>query len=741
MTSPFAYAADLLDPPAPRWPQPAQFAADLSRGRWHHAPHLDLLSQAIADTIATGGALIVSMPPRHGKSQLTSRNVPAWYLDRWPHRRVVLASYAATFAATWGRAVRNLVTEHQDALDVRLAADSQSKSDWATTAGGGMLTVGVGGPITGRGADLLLVDDPVKNAAEAYSPTIRESVWDWWTTTARTRLEPGGAMIVVMCMTGDTPVLRPDGTDTPLRDIRPGDRIATYEHGRLTTSTVRNWANQGPDDIFAVRMESGRVVRANARHPFLTVGEDGTEKWQRTDSLRPGTRILAATGSESPAPPTIATDPSRARGSARRTTTRPDGQAATGLPRSTPKPAALHASSTATGSLPRTTTGWPPSSKGSAPSAARSQPKGRPTGAGSSASTTITTPARSAGSSATTATSSSSGTSTRTGSAPPLTTWSVTPDTVVEVVPAGRENVFDLQVERTENFIANGLVSHNTRWHHDDLAGRLLAGMDDEHGDRWVEVNLPAIAGPDDPLGRDEGQALWPVRYDVADLAKIRHAVGPAAWQSLYQGAPTTDEGGIFPRSKWSWYDAPRWTVDQHGACWRLGQGPVWQSWDMAFKGNADSDFVVGQVWTADGADRYLLDQVRGRWTFTETCDQLVKLSGRWPEARLKLVEDKANGTAVIDSLNSQVGGMVPVEPQGSKLARAHAVSPLVHAGNVWLPDPHLAPWVNDLIDEAALFPAGPNDDQVDVLSQGLAYDPWVPDTVELNVRRTISAL
>lgn len=475
---PWSHAADLLDPPAPRWPQPAQFAAELSRGRWQHAPHLDLLSKAIADTIANSGALIVSMPPRHGKSQLTSRNVPAWYLDRWPDRRVVLASYAATFAATWGRAVRNLVTEHQDQLDVRLAADSQSKSDWATTAGGGMLTVGVGGPITGRGADLLLVDDPVKNAAEAYSPTIRDTVWDWWTTTARTRLEPGGAMIVVM-----------------------------------------------------------------------------------------------------------------------------------------------------------------------------------------------------------------------------------------------------------------------TRWHHDDLAGRLLAGMDDEHGDRWRELNLPAIAGVNDPLRRNEGQALWPVRYDVVDLDKIRHAVGPAAWQSLYQGTPTTDEGGIFPRSKWGWYDAPRWTVDQHGACWRLGLGPVWQSWDMAFKGNEDSDFVVGQVWTADGADRFLLDQVRGRWTFTETCDQVLKLSGRWPEATAKLVEDKANGTAVIDALNRTVGGMIPVEPQGSKLARAHAVSPLVHAGNVRLPDPHLAPWVNDLIEEAALFPAGANDDQVDATSQALAYDPWVPDAVVLDMRRQISPL
>lgn len=145
---------------------------------------------------ATG--LIVEMPPRHGKSELCSHYFPVWFLDLWPNKRVMFASYEADFAASWGRKVRNTIQEHQDKLRVRLADDSTKAARWDTTQGGGMVTAGVGGPITGRGADLLIIDDPVKNAEEANSPTYRQKVWEWWTSTARTRLEPGGVVVLVM---------------------------------------------------------------------------------------------------------------------------------------------------------------------------------------------------------------------------------------------------------------------------------------------------------------------------------------------------------------------------------------------------------------------------------------------------------------------------------------------------------------------------------------------------------------
>ena len=139
--------------------------------------------------------LIVSLPPRHGKSELCSHWLPVWYLTVWPAKRVILTSYEADFAANWGRRVRN--TLQSTGLGT-ISGDSQAADHWETEEGGGMVTAGTGGPITGRGADLLIVDDPVKNAEEASSPTYRDRTWEWWQTTARSRLEPGGSIVIIM---------------------------------------------------------------------------------------------------------------------------------------------------------------------------------------------------------------------------------------------------------------------------------------------------------------------------------------------------------------------------------------------------------------------------------------------------------------------------------------------------------------------------------------------------------------
>lgn len=179
---------------------PGLFAAHASGGRWRRAPHLQLLDRALFD-VAAGRLkrLIVTMPPRHGKSQLISRYFPAWYLGAFPDRRIILASYAQTFASKWGRAARNVLDQHgADLFGVTVDRNVSAAVNW-TIAGheGGMITAGVGGAITGQGADLLLIDDPVKNAEEANSSVYRESTWDWWQSTAYTRLEPGGACVLV----------------------------------------------------------------------------------------------------------------------------------------------------------------------------------------------------------------------------------------------------------------------------------------------------------------------------------------------------------------------------------------------------------------------------------------------------------------------------------------------------------------------------------------------------------------
>lgn len=166
------------------------------------ATHHRVIASRLLD-IERGRAhrLIITMPPRHGKSELASVRFPAWYLGRNPDRRIILASYADTLAQTFSRQVRNLIKE--DVFQaifpgVRLASDSAAVNDWALDGRrGGMRAAGVGSGITGRGADLLIIDDPIKDAQAADSETIREATWEWYTRTAYTRLSPGGAVVVI----------------------------------------------------------------------------------------------------------------------------------------------------------------------------------------------------------------------------------------------------------------------------------------------------------------------------------------------------------------------------------------------------------------------------------------------------------------------------------------------------------------------------------------------------------------
>jgi len=182
---------------------PGMWALGVSEGRWKSARHLTYLDQALIRAIdeAERGeldGLVVCMPPQHGKSELCSKYLPAWYLGNYPDRRVILTSYEADFAAQWGRKARDLLEQWGWVFGIRVARRSSAVHRWDIEGReGGMTTAGVGGPITGRGAHLLVVDDPIKNDEEARSPTMRQKQWDWWQSTASTRLRPRGLMIVV----------------------------------------------------------------------------------------------------------------------------------------------------------------------------------------------------------------------------------------------------------------------------------------------------------------------------------------------------------------------------------------------------------------------------------------------------------------------------------------------------------------------------------------------------------------
>ncbi len=179
---------------------PAGLARYVTGGRWTLASHLDLLNRRLADVVAGGnGRVLVLMPPRHGKSELCSVYLPAWYLGTHPDRRVILASHEADFAASWGRRSRDVLEEHGRSLfGVEVRSDSAAANRWDIAGRrGGMITAGVGGTLTGRGCDLLIIDDPHKSAEEAQSQTYRDRVWDWYRAVARTRLEPGASVVVI----------------------------------------------------------------------------------------------------------------------------------------------------------------------------------------------------------------------------------------------------------------------------------------------------------------------------------------------------------------------------------------------------------------------------------------------------------------------------------------------------------------------------------------------------------------
>lgn len=144
--------------------------------------------------------IMLFVPPRYGKSEMGSILFPAWYLGKHPEKEIITASYSADLAQDFGYKTRNLVAteEYQELFKTKLRDDSKSKAKWLTQEGGGYTAVGVGGAITGRGADILIIDDPIKNREEAESQLIRDKIWSWYTSTAYTRLEKDAAVILIL---------------------------------------------------------------------------------------------------------------------------------------------------------------------------------------------------------------------------------------------------------------------------------------------------------------------------------------------------------------------------------------------------------------------------------------------------------------------------------------------------------------------------------------------------------------
>ena len=259
------------------------------------------------------------------------------------------------------------------------------------------------------------------------------------------------------------------------------------------------------------------------------------------------------------------------------------------------------------------------------------------------------------------------------------------------------------------------IVMTLTRWHEDDLAGRALAAMA-AGGERWEVLSLPALAGPADELGRREGEALWPERYSLEVLERIRGVLrsrsgsGVQDWESLYQQSPVVVGGNLVKRAWWRRYRELPGTPSLKV-----------QSWDTAFKKGQENDFSVCLTLGIFEPNIYGLDRYKERVEYPELRRAVVEEAERHNPHGV-LIEDRASGQSLIQDLraNTRVPVVAVRIGDQDKIARLNQATPLIEGGRVWLPEG--AEWAEDLINVLAAFPNGAFDDDADALSQGLNY-------------------
>jgi predicted phage terminase large subunit-like protein len=695
--------------------------------------------------------IIINLGPRHTKSEFASYLLPAWLLGKFPNKKIMQVSNTSELAEGFGRKVRNLVGSERFREvfpDVELRQDSKAAGRWNTNKNGEYFATGVGGALAGRGADICIIDDPHTEAeaiAARTNPAIYDKTYDWYTSGPRQRLQPKGSVVLVMCMTGDTNVLMANGTTTQLKNIRVGDEVATFDKGRLGVSKVNNWRSSGTDTIYTVQTQSGIILRANERHPFLVLNE-GVLEWTRLRSLKPGMLLVAMKdvqdlqghklnrGCAIHAKLESATIRKTLKPLITRLGTMVSGKVklahvesqqklkdyVTLVTQKNTRQLNQHQSkierdelNTDMASLRKPTTKWLKRVATDAMFVGNYplQKIQELIGAENYASTIAITPEKSEGYFATTATSQLDMGRQQIFSNELRRISDFTTDPIVSIVYAGKEEVFDVEVDRTENFIANGIVSHNTRWHARDLTGQIIeASQKSDRMDQWRLVQFPAIL--------PSGKPLWPEFWSLPELEAVKAEIPNSKWQAQYQQEPTSEEGAIVKREWWREWDKGN---PPHNIEFTL------MSWDTAFEKHNNADYSAMTVWGVfntedeDGFERpniILLDAVKKRVEFPELKQWVLEAYKEWEPDGI-IIEKRASGASLIQELRRMgipVQDFTPTKGN-DKISRLNSVADIFASGFVWAPQTR---WAEEVIDDVASFPAGAHDDIVDTVSMAM---------------------
>ena len=252
------------------------------------------------------------------------------------------------------------------------------------------------------------------------------------------------------------------------------------------------------------------------------------------------------------------------------------------------------------------------------------------------------------------------------------------------------------------------IVIVGTRWHEADLLGFVLEEATHEP---WEVINLPAIADEDDQLGREQGEALWPEQFPLERLIEIKKTVGSREWAALFQQSPSAEDGNIFKRFWWQW-----WEDSEPPDC-----DFILQSYDTAFSSSRDADYTAVQTWGVFEKDdkpcAILLSCLNERLEYPQLREKAVDLYKRWQPDTV-LIEKKASGQSLLQDLRRSGIPVTDYTPDRDKVARAHSIAPMVESGQIYLPRGKY--WADDFLNQCSSFPNGRRKDMVDAFTQAI---------------------